>query len=222
MRPNDNLFRERCEVMAETPDYNYSQLAFANRKPSKFFGKRMSTQGPATQMALASVVVAPYQNPPLELVRQKIVSDGDMQDKDALEGAALFNQGDYAEAELTFAKIPDTSYMLKTHAYMALAGLLDTKLREEQQYIAEARRVIDKALLEHPDDFRALDLARVLRYYAQALYLIDHAAEYDLSVVRAETGCLLNWVGQHDMLCSKKLAHYGRAFASMDPHRWTP
>jgi outer membrane protein assembly factor BamB len=222
LRPNDNLFRERCEAMAETPDYNYSQLAFANRKPSKFFGKRMSTHGPATQMALASVVVSPHQNPPLELVRQKIVSDSDMQDKNALEGAALFNQGNYGAAESAFAKIPDASYVLKTHAYMALAGLLDTKLREEQQYIAEARRVLNKALLEHPDDFRAWDLARVLRYYAKALYLIEHAAEYDLSLVRAETGCLLSWVGQHDVLYSKKLTHYGRAFASMDPHRWTP
>jgi len=222
LRPNDNLFRERCEVMAETPDYNYSQLAFANRKPSKFLGKRMSTHGPATQMALASVVIAPYQNPPLEIIRQKIVSDSDMQDKNILEGVELFNKGEYAAAEAAFARIPDTSYMLKAHAYMALAGLLDTQLREERQYIAEAGRVLDKALPEHPDDLRALDLSRVLRYYAQALYLIEHAAEYDLSVVRAETGCLLNWVGQHDVLYSKKLAHYGRAFASMDPHRWTP
>ncbi|MHC4352565.1 MAG: glycoside hydrolase family 2 TIM barrel-domain containing protein, partial [Planctomycetota bacterium] len=222
LRPNDNLFRERCEVMAETPDYNYSQLAFANRKPSKFLGKRMSTHGPATQMALASVVVAPYQNPPLEPVRQKIVADGDLNDENALEGVGLCNEGEYAAAEKAFARIPDSSYMLKTRAYMALAGLLDTKLREEQQYIAEAMRVLDKALAAHPDDFRAWDLSRVLRYYAQALYLIDHAAEYDLSVVRAETGCLLNWVGQHDVLYSKKLAHYGRAFASMDPHRWTP
>ena len=222
LRPNDNLFRERCEVMAETPDYNYSQLAFARRRPSKFFGKRMSTHGPATQMALAAAVIAPYQHPPLELVRQQIVLDSDIQDKNTLEGVALFNKGDYTPAEAAFARIPDTAYALKTHAYIALAGLLETQLREEQEYIAEARRVLDKALLEHPRDFQALDLARVLRYYAKALYLIDHAAEYDLSVVRAETGCLLNRVGPHDLLYTKKLVHYGRAFASMDPHRWTP
>ena len=222
LRPNDNLFRERCEVMAETPDYNYSQLAFARRKPSKFLGKRMSTHGPVTQMALAGVTIAPYQHAPVELVRQRILLDSNIQDKHALEGVSLFNKGDYTEAEAAFARIPDSTYVLKAHAYMALAGLLETQLREEQAYIAKARQIIEKALLAFPDDVRALDLAQVLRYYAQALYLIDHAAEYDLSVVRAETGCLLSWVGSHDLLYSKKLVHYGRAFASMDPHRWTP
>jgi len=208
--------------MAETPDYNYSQLAFANRKPSKFLGKRMSTHGPVTQMALAAVTIAPYERPPVELVRQRLHLDRDVTNEHAQQGAALFNKGQYEQAAAAFAKIPDSAYMLKAHAYLALAGLLETQLREEQAYIAQARDVLDQALGTHPNDVRAQDLARMLSHYVQALYLIDHAAEYDLSFVRAETGCLLNWVGPHDPLYSKKLAHYGRAFASMDPHRWTP
>ena len=64
------MYKERTEVMAETPDYNFSQMPFCYGRLSKFFGKRMSTHGPPTQMALAGVTITPYARA-LELAAMK-------------------------------------------------------------------------------------------------------------------------------------------------------
>ncbi len=86
LQPNGNMYEERIEVMAETPDYNFSQMPFCFGRLSSFLGKRMSTHGPPTQMALASVAITPYVNAPLTLFRQQLIAEKTVTNSDALNG----------------------------------------------------------------------------------------------------------------------------------------
>jgi len=226
LRANDNIFQERCEVEAEPPDYNFSQLPFVmageGKRLSKFFGKRMASHGPATQMAIAGIKIAPYEDPPLELVRQKLFAGRSLTNEAALEGVERFNAGDAKRAEECFARIDDSEYVLKASGYLALAGLLETELPEEERLVDKAVEILEKGCKANPEDTAAEDLLRATEFFRGAIYNIAHATERNLGNVRAEAGALLNWTGPNDILYPKSLVHYGYCFASMDPHRWTP
>jgi len=224
LRANENMFKERTEAAAETPYYNFSQLPFVMVRGTKynpFFGKRFATHGPATQMAIAGIRITPYEDPPLELVRQKLFPGRLLANDTALEGVEKFNAGDYEGAEKSFARINDSEYMLKASGYLALAGLLNTEFPEEERLVDAALEILEKGRKANPDDIVAEDLLQAVRFFRGGVYNIVHAAERKLGNVRAEAGCLFSWMTPNDILYSKALAHYGYSFASMDPHRWT-
>jgi hypothetical protein len=226
LRPNGNMYKERVEVMAETPDYNFSQMPFCYGRLSKFFGKRMSTHGPPTQMALAGVTITPYVNTPLSLHRQQLVVEKTATDSHARQGVEQYNADDLEGAEASFDEIPDSEYRLKALAYLAVAGHFEARPEVEQRTIGKAIAVLKKACVADPDDVWAADQLTIAKMFQRATYLVLHASEEsaktNLSEVKAQVGALLNWIGPEDILYSKALMHTGRAYASIDPHRWTP
>ena len=226
LRANDNLFYERAEVAAETPDYNYSQLPYVmglSRAPkaTSFFGKRMNYHGPATQMALAGITIAPYEPPPLELVRQRLMVSRSVTDSHALQGVERFNGGDLRGAEAHFDRIPDSEARLKALAFLSLAGLLETDFAQEQRWADAASQVLAKAVEKDPENILLEDLLRVTRFFKEAEYKLEHGVETGVSQGRSEAACLLNWIGPQDLLYTKKLMRYGRVFANIDAHRWS-
>jgi len=243
LRANDAPFVERSEVAAETPDYNYSQLpfvlAFAEKKSSPFFGKQMNQHGPATQMAVAGISITPFEQPPLELVRQRLFPDPSVTDPNALQGVELFNSGDLAGAEERFGRIPDSEASLKAHAYLALAGHLETEIEEEINFVDTAIGLLDRGCRAQPDNVRAEDLLRLLRVYRGGLaYFADQFKpsmkvtglpreapkpqdSQAFSARRRKNSALFTWVCPNDILYPKALLRYARYLASGDPHRWT-
>jgi len=226
LRPNGNMYRERIEVMAETPDYNFSQMPFCFGRLSKFLGKRMSTHGPPTQMALAGVTITPYVNPPLTLYRQQLIAEKTVTDSNARKGVEHYNAGNLDAAEVSFDEISDADRRLKALAYMAIAGHFEARPEVEERAIGKAIAVLEKACAADPGDVWTADQLRIAKMFQRAAYLVLHASEEsaktNLSEVKAQVGALMNWIGPENILHSKAVMHIGRAYASIDPHRWTP
>ncbi|MHC4401906.1 MAG: hypothetical protein ACYTG0_19715 [Planctomycetota bacterium] len=220
LRANLNNFRERCEVAAATPDYNHSKLAFGRLSP--FLGKRMALHGPPTQMAVAGMTIAPYEKPSLELVRQKLFVDDRVTDEVARKAVDRFNAGDVSGAEECFDRIPSNNVMLKTLGYLAIVGLIDTPLAEEERLLNKAIDLLGPHCEECPDDVGAEELLQVCRFYKAGVWRKIHASDLNLSVCYPEAACLFNWVAPSDVFYSKALSHYGRCFSAIDAHRWCP
>ncbi|MFC1737035.1 hypothetical protein ACFL1X_13040, partial [Candidatus Hydrogenedentota bacterium] len=225
LRANDNLFKERLEVAVEAPDFAYSQIgshkaAGTKGKPIPFFGKRIATHGPATQMAIAGITITPHKYVPLELVRQRLFVDRDVTNKDAIKGTESFNQGDLAAAEASFAKIPDSEYMVKACAYLALVGHFDVDMHKQVKLIETTKKVLEKAVAANPDDIIAAEYLQVASYYGEGLHRMIHASERALGQVRTEAAALFKWVSRDMNMYSKALSLIGRSYAQTDPHRW--
>jgi len=220
LRPSANNYLERCESVVETPDYNYSQLAFG--RPNPVFGKRFAVHGPPTQMAISAITIAPYDPPPISLVRQRLLPDRDLTDPDALAAIDKFNSGDLKGAEESFDRISDSQTMLKALGYLAIVGLFDTPLQEEERLLNKSIALLENHCARNPDDVRAADLLNVCKFYNMGVWRKIHASDLSASVAYPEAACLFNWTTPSEIMYSKALSHYGRCFSTIDAHRWTP
>jgi hypothetical protein len=220
LRPNINNFVERCETEVETPDYNFSQLAYG--RPNPVFGKRLAVHGPPTQMAISAITISPYDPLPITMTRQRLFPDRDLTQPDALAAVDKFNAGDIKGAEAGFDKVPDSETMTKALGYLAIVGLFDTPLTEEERLLNKSIALLEKRCASNPDDVRSADLLNVCKLYNGGVWRKIHASDMSASVAYPEAACLFNWTTPNEIMYSKALAHYGRCFSTIDAHRWTP
>ncbi len=241
LRANDSAFLEQCEVSAEPADYARTRLPYQLGAKGDhfipFFGKWVNLHGPATQMAIAGISICPYKRPPIEMIRQQLSLSPEIKEQNALAGVAQFNAGDRIAAEKSFSRIPDSEYWLKAHAYLALAGHLETEIDEELRFVDAAVRHVERGFQGNPEDIAAQDLLRFLRMYRGGAAYSARQSMPSLQVTglprdpiveqdsqarafhRRKETALFTWARPGDILYSKALMRFARSLAAGDPPR---